>query len=92
MNIGISVICEVRSTGQNEFIIQNCQFSYNFNLMALLYIAVSSSFGLSNSTVYIKTVLFHITLTMQVLAILYDILKCQAVRLLAIVNFTATTN
>ena len=27
MNIGISAIFEVRSTGQNEFIIQNCQFS-----------------------------------------------------------------
>ena len=58
MNIGISVICEVRSTGQNEFIIQNCQFSYNLNLMALLHIAVSSSFGLSNSTVYIKNCSF----------------------------------
>ena len=57
--------------------------------MALLHIAVSSSFGLSNRS---KTVLFHITLTMHVLAILYDLLIFQAVHLLAIVNFTATTN
>ena len=57
-NIGISVIFEVRSTGQNELIIQNCQFSYNLNATVLLHIAVSSPYGMSSSIVYIKNCSF----------------------------------